>query len=350
MRLGKSRQAVVWIASVGERLRGDQLGAANAAASRLELTIVGLYEGRERRRDAIDAAGHVGTLLVPSIEHVAPDPSDALGLLGDARRAGWRVLALDFGSDTAAPSGDWLIGQFRALAAAACDGPVPPAHIRRRVAVGGEATFRASGLVHTREYLAALDVMPDGLRVLDWGAGAGRMTRHLLDAMPSARITAVDIDGEAIDWLRANLPVHRALTVGIDPPMPVGEDAFDLVVGHSVLTHLDETAQDAWLAELARVARPGATLLLSVHGPHAARWHVEHTLCALPGAVAAALPALGFFFWRGEGWEAEFHDGYHTTFHDPGYVREHWSQWFDVLDVRSAAVGGLQDIVVLRGR
>ena len=152
-----------------------------------------------------------------------------------------------------------------------------------------------------------------------------------LDGLPGAKITAADIDGAAIAWLGAHIlsvvrshqaggaptaggpdrsllgeatpsgsrvvplvscatrTVTRAAagsshrqgrvrfenSAGIDPPMSVAEVASSLVVGHSVLTHLDEPAQDASRGESAS-ARPGVRLR-SVHGPSAACLHVGHT-------------------------------------------------------------------------
>jgi len=58
----------------------------------------------------------------------------------------------------------------------------------------------------------------------------------------------------------------------------------------------------------------------------------------------------GIAIWRGDGWQEEFHDGYHTTFHDPAYIHSHWSQWFDIVGIHNAAAIPMQDIVVLRAR
>jgi SAM-dependent methyltransferase len=348
------RHAVVWIAPVDEQDRANVLAAAHVAAGRLELAVIETIEGRENVHTALRIARRTGVLLIPTIEAVVPQFGGVVDLIESARRDGWRVIILDFGADSAAPSGTWLLDQFRALADASDTAdafPMPPASIRRRVAVGGERIFRASGLVHTQSFMstwgAAFGDAGRATTILDWGSGSGRMTRHLLASAPSARITAADPDVEAIEWLGANLPVHQAIATGIEPPIPLPDNAFDLVIGHSVFSHLNSDAQDLWLAELARVTRPDGVVLVSVNGPTALRWHVEHPLVILPGAIAAALPTLGFFFWRGEGWEAEFDDGYHTAFHDHNYIHEHWGRWFDVVEIASAAVGGLQDIVVL---
>jgi SAM-dependent methyltransferase len=356
--MSQVQQAVVWISPVDDVDRGRLLGAAADTASRLEMRIETTFEELAAAAPAVTAARQLGVLILPEVEPVLPILADVADLIEQARREGWRLLALDYGADSAAPSGSWLVEQLRAYSAADLADetfPVPPAAIRRRVAVGGEQTFRSTGLIHTESYAAALrktrgQQLADNAEILDWGAGPGRMTRHLLAAAPNSRISAVDIDADAIGWLQAHLPVHHAAVTGIRPPLPLPSDAVDLLVGHSILSHLDEDDQDAWLIELARVTRPGGTVMVSINGPTALRWHVEHPLSAMPGAIAAAMPTLGFFFWRGEGWESEFHEGYHTAFHEPAYVREHWSRWFEVLDLLPAAVGGLQDIAVLTPR
>jgi len=54
--------------------------------------------------------------------------------------------------------------------------------------------------------------------------------------------------------------------VALQPPTGLPAQGFDLVYGISVLSHLSEPDQFAWLAELARLTRPGALLLLSTLG------------------------------------------------------------------------------------
>jgi ubiquinone/menaquinone biosynthesis C-methylase UbiE len=54
------------------------------------------------------------------------------------------------------------------------------------------------------------------------------------------------------------LPVRALRANGQNPPLPFPDDHFDLVFSSSVFTHIDEHAQDLWLAELRRVTQPGA--------------------------------------------------------------------------------------------
>jgi GT2 family glycosyltransferase/SAM-dependent methyltransferase/glycosyltransferase involved in cell wall biosynthesis len=193
--------------------------------------------------------------------------------------------------------------------------------------------------------------------IYDFGCGCGRLTRALRDRVPEARLTATDIDEEAIAWLAGKMPGVTARVNPWLPPLPFADGAFDLVIAFSVFTHLPEDYQDAWLAELQRVTRPGAVLVVTVHGESHWRrtWDVD--FAAAPKDVRRHSRRLafrrrvrGFAHWRGDGWERTFPDFYHTTWHRPGYVRKHWSRWFEVLNIEEATEIGNHDLVVLRRR
>ena len=89
-------------------------------------------------------------------------------------------------------------------------------------------------------------------------------------------LVGTDIDARAIEWASENLPFARFdVNEGVPPTRyRVGE--FDLVVNHSVFTHLDEHYQDLWLAELQRITAPDGLLVLSIHGEHAFKVSEQH--------------------------------------------------------------------------
>ncbi len=347
--------AATWIAPDDATDRGNLLGAVNVALGRQGRDLGEIVEGPQRADAAIEAARRSGMLVLPSIPQVLPVLAHATGLLQRARDEGWRLLLLDAGADSAAHSGEQIAQSFgRLIATGGPDlgGPVPPGALRRRVALGlSEEAFRRTGLMHVECYEAALAASGVELAhvtsILDWGAGCGRMTAHLPARAPNARITAVDTDAEAIAWVAEHLPVHAA-AIDIAPPTALGDDAFDLVVGHSVFSHLAEPSQDRWLAELARVVRPGGHAAVSFNGPACLAWHVEHPLVEIPPAVEEEYGRHGIAFWGGDGWEGEFYDGYHTTFHAHDYVREHWSRFFQVVSIWERGALPTQDIAVLR--
>ena len=235
---------------------------------------------------------------------------------------------------------------------------LPPAELIFRVTGQRDAeAFESSGRRNADDIDAALGLVGKALtdfgRVLDFGCGCGRLTRFVHERLePGATLSASDIDAEALQWLKRAVPAIETVENTHTPPLPFGE-RFDLIIGWSVFTHLDEPLQDAWLGELARVAAPGATLLLTVHGAYNWRHFVGEAsgeLQADVAEIARQLASRGFAHWRNDGWQAHFPDYYHTSWHLPRYLHAHWSRWFELVDVFGAAAWPTQDVVVLRAR
>jgi len=190
--------------------------------------------------------------------------------------------------------------------------------------------------------------LDDCAAVLDWGCGCGRISRYLGERVGS-RLTGCDIDADNVGWCRDHLP-GRFVVTGLMPPLPFDDGEFDLVIGLSVFTHFRETLQDAWLAELARVTRPGAVLLMTVHGETALDY--AH-LAPLPDklarqAVAKAGLLVGSDNNQLDGF-ADHRGEYVNVFHSTRYIKERWSRHFDVLDVLPGYIF-THDLVVLRKR
>jgi ubiquinone/menaquinone biosynthesis C-methylase UbiE len=98
--------------------------------------------------------------------------------------------------------------------------------------------------------------------VLEIGCGSGAMAASMLRANPAIRLTATDFDGAMVDVARARLGRFgdRVVVRQADATaLPFEDSSFDCVVTFLMLHHVIkwETA----LAEVARVLRPGGTLL-----------------------------------------------------------------------------------------
>jgi SAM-dependent methyltransferase len=228
---------------------------------------------------------------------------------------------------------------------------LPPPELRTRVAGGDDADwFRSSGRMALEDMSAALAAVNRSLldfaRIYDFGCGCGRISLPLVEMVPPARLTATDADGDAVEWLRARLPAARVETNGDLPPLPFADGSFDLIIGWSVFTHLPEHYQDAWLAELARVLSPNGVMLLTVHGPT----HFDIIDAPLDDPKRKALPEEGIIYFENYGPDSPFAPYYQTTYHHPDYIREHWSQWVDVLDIRPGAARPTHDMVVTAAR
>jgi SAM-dependent methyltransferase len=228
------------------------------------------------------------------------------------------------------------------------DPGLPPPELRIRVTGSDDAEwFRLSGKMAVEDIAAAVAgvigrPLDEFARVYDFGCGCGRISLPLSAIVPPARLTATDADSEAIDWLSARLPGAQIQVNSALPPLPFADNSFDLIIGWSILTHLPEDYQDAWLGELARVLSPGGVMLQTVHGPT----HFDLVGAAADDPARNALPEQGLFYFENYGSDSPFAPYYQTTFHHPDYIHRHWSKWVDVLDILPGAARPTHDMVV----
>jgi len=160
----------------------------------------------------------------------------------------------------------------------------------------------------------------------------------------------VDIDERAIKWAQENLTFASFTANQPLPPLPYEDGYFDLVINHSVFTHIDESYGDAWLEELHRVTSPGATLILSVHGEYAFENFIQALIAGNedPRPYRDKFDREGILFVDEDAWlGGSFPDFYHTTFHAPWYVFQHWGRFFKIKAFLPTADLGLQDFVIL---
>jgi SAM-dependent methyltransferase len=187
-----------------------------------------------------------------------------------------------------------------------------------------------------------------GSRVLDWGCGVGRLTAHFAREWRPGSISGTDIDAENVRWCASAYPAATFSVAPLWPPTSFDDVEFDGVFGVSVMTHLTPIAQAAWLAELARILRPGGIALLT-----------------FAGNAGTAMGSL----WRDPAWwsrlavqgiDAETRDPvldgyigeadyYRQTSQTAEHVAATWTGPFELLEIVPAAFGN-QDLAVLRRR
>jgi SAM-dependent methyltransferase len=233
--------------------------------------------------------------------------------------------------------------------------PLPPERLRYKVAGTNSAEwFAKSGQMSVQDLVRALAAIGRSLEqfddVFEWGCGCGRILRHLPPPNAPKRVYGNDIDEEAIAWVKENLPwVETSRTDGM-PPLPYPDNSFDLIYNHSVMTHLDAVYQDAWLAELCRVLKPGGIITLTVSGRNAFQMFLDTLPADSPmrSFHAAKLYREGIDFISQDQWSPDFPEFYHTTFHDVTYVFNHWSQFLDLRCYIPKGALDYQDMVVLQ--
>lgn len=102
--------------------------------------------------------------------------------------------------------------------------------------------------------------------ICDWGCGYGQVAQAVHRLAPDSKITGIDTDADSILWSRENLKYARFRVLPLVPPTSLAAEQFDLLYGISVFTHLKSDAFEAWRNEIHRIVRPGAIVLVTLHG------------------------------------------------------------------------------------
>jgi SAM-dependent methyltransferase len=242
------------------------------------------------------------------------------------------------------------------------DTPLPPRRLRATVGSPGAAAYLRGGRAVAEELVAALaraGYKPDAFeRVLDLGCGTGRVMFPARSWFPS--VVGCDVDEAAIAW--ASQRDQGVFANSYQPPLPFTDHEFDLVYAVSVFTHLPTDLQDPWLADVARVLRPGGVALVTTQGPY------FHWLMRCGTALGVRTDMLerlreppfveeaGFLYYSYDTNRIDpanpirEHGDYGLAFHSPSFIRAQWTRHFDVLDVEEEAINHGHDLVILRKR
>ena len=105
--------------------------------------------------------------------------------------------------------------------------------------------------------------------VLEFAAGFGRFTRHLVKVLPG-RVTCADVMPGSVEFLHEQFGVERFQS-SHDPEQVVLPAKYDLVFVLSMFTHLPTGMWGPWLRALRRGVKPGGLLVFSVHNEDIAR-------------------------------------------------------------------------------
>lgn len=233
--------------------------------------------------------------------------------------------------------------------------PWPGDELVLRVAGGDDKrSFYQSGRQSVADITAVLASigreMSSYENILDFGAGCGRIMLWLEKLSASSTLHGTDIDRRAIEYSQRTFPYATFKVNDPLPPLDYPDASFDLVFNHSVFTHIDEEYQDAWLAELHRVTKPGGHLVLSIHGEEALRQFERN--CGIPvgesSDVRRTLAKDGICFIKDDSWVGgPFPDFYHSTFHAPWYIHEHWGRLFEIRSFVARGSLNFQDFLLL---
>lgn len=143
--------------------------------------------------------------------------------------------------------------------------PNPPRAIQERfVGSSYESAYREAERFVDRAFEFVPATRQGELRVLDFGAGWGRILRMLLRRVAPERLWSTDVDLEMTALVHSTLPGVNATTNAPMPPSSFRSEMLDAVTAFSVFSHLSEAAHRAWAEEFARILRPGGLVFITV--------------------------------------------------------------------------------------
>jgi SAM-dependent methyltransferase len=221
--------------------------------------------------------------------------------------------------------------------------PLPPARLRAQAGPrhADARYFLDSGRHHAdliRDLLEQNGTSIEDLEsILDWGCGCGRILRHWSD-LRHTRVCGCDINPRMVGWCNENLRFAEAALNDLDPPLPYDQSTFDLVYALSVITHLPEELQHAWVAECLRVLKPGGFLLFSTLGEYylslkrlttseRARFASGNVVVLYQGAPGTSLC---------------------SAYHPPEYVHRNLGAAYELVAFRPATDDGRHDMHLFR--
>jgi len=200
--------------------------------------------------------------------------------------------------------------------------PLPPPDLMLLVTGNADSTqwaaSRRLAVEDIQGQLKALDIqLGRDAEILDLGCGCGRLLAGWEGLLPDTAILhGVDINPQLVAFCQDNIPFASVSCCNYDPPLGFDRAKFDLVYCASVFTHMTLPACLRWAAELARVVKPGGTLMISYHG----EYYID-TLRGLAADGEKRLRRDGYYmFLHGEEEQTFLGSNYYASFMTTDFV------------------------------
>ncbi|MGO0999900.1 class I SAM-dependent methyltransferase [Lysobacter sp. CA196] len=204
----------------------------------------------------------------------------------------------------------------------------------------------------------------DSDNVLDFGCGWGRYMRYFYRDLPWDRLYGIDPWFDAIEICKRTGVYGQLIKCNLLPPTPLRDGMFKLIFAYSVFSHLSPKAANAWIAEFARIVAPGGLLVLTTQGrtfidfceslraaPPATEWHRGLQQSFVDADKARKEYDEGQYLYQPSSGGPELPgETYGEAIIPEGYVRAHWSKYFEVLDYIDDRNYLPQAVMVLRAR
>jgi SAM-dependent methyltransferase len=181
---------------------------------------------------------------------------------------------------------------------------------------------------------------PDPSDILDMPSGHGRVTRVLKAAFPDARLSACDIETDAIEFC-ARVFDATPIQGRVDPSTIELAGPYDLIWCGSLLTHVDSDRWPGFLRLFESALKPDGVAVFTVHGRKVIRNFQGGATYGLDDESRAGL--LADFEATGFGYRHYWgREDYGISLSAPGWV---FGQLGPRVYLYSEALWGSQDVV-----
>lgn len=168
----------------------------------------------------------------------------------------------------------------------------------------------------------------------EWGCASGRVMRHFEQEAHECAFWGLDQDGPHLSWAKENMaPPFRFVTCTAYPHLPFEDNHLDFAYGISVFTHLTHLI-DMWLMEFRRILKPNGLAIFTIHDENSIQWFHEHPDDVpdwLEGEDLSKGLSDDATVFGGRDW------GHTFTCFRSDWVRQEWSQYFDVVSLEPRA-------------
>lgn len=130
--------------------------------------------------------------------------------------------------------------------------------------------------------------------VIDFGCGYGRFTRWLPTVLPPRKITACDIEKEAVMWCAKEFGVRPLLADR--NVLGTKFETYDLLIALSVATHMSPRRIESLFQTLSGIIRSNGMVILTAHGISSARTANRMRDYINPNRVLGSLQTMGHAF------------------------------------------------------
>jgi SAM-dependent methyltransferase len=115
------------------------------------------------------------------------------------------------------------------------------------------------------QIIKSLNFRTPDLKILDFAAGFGRVTRHLSRLCPEAFVAAADIHPEACRFMSETLAIPAQVSTTNPHHLHI-EDKYNFIFTLSFFSHLPNKTYKLWLGALYNLLVPGGYLFFTANG------------------------------------------------------------------------------------